>query len=177
VSIITPPGAGEFAPFYAGYIQKVSGDPIGMMERQATQFRRLGETLNDTQAAHRYAPGKWSVKEVLGHLIDGERVFSYRALRIARGDETPLAGFDENAYAANAGSDARSVDDLVGELVALRTANLAFFRSLDRAAFERLGTANSVPVSVRALAYIMAGHTEHHLAILGERYGITLSAA
>jgi len=177
VSTITPPGTGEFAPFYAGYIQKVSADPIGMMERQVAQFRRLGETLTEAQAAHRYAPGKWSVKEVLGHLIDGERVFSYRSLRIARGDDTPLAGFDENAYVASASSDARSVVDLIGELVALRTANLAFFRSLDRAAFERIGTANDAPVSVRALAYIIAGHTEHHLGVLAERYGIATAAA
>jgi hypothetical protein len=174
--MITPPGTGEFAPFYAGYVHKVSGDPIGMMERQAVQFRRLGETLTDVQAAHRYKPGKWSVKELLGHLIDAERVFSYRALRIARGDATPLAGFDENAYVVNAGSDARSVSDLVGELVAMRTANLSFFRSLEPEAFERIGTANSVPVSVRALAYIIPGHAEHHLGILGERYGIATAA-
>jgi hypothetical protein len=177
VPTITPPGAGEFAPFYAGYIAKAGGEPLALMEGQVAQFQRLRATLTPEQASHRYAPGKWSVKEVLGHLIDGERVFSYRALRIARGDATPLAGFDENEYVANAGSDARGVDDLVGELVALRTANLAFFRSLGPAAFERIGTANSVPVSVRALAYIMAGHTAHHLAILDERYGIATAAA
>ena len=155
MTTMTRPGAGEFAPFYAGYVEKAGNDPIGLMERQIARFRRLGETLTDAQATHRYAPGKWSVREVLGHLIDGERVFSYRALRIARGDTTPLAGFD-----------------LTDEMAALRTANLAMFRSFDAAALERIGTANDVPVSVRALTFILAGHTEHHLGILTERYGI-----
>ncbi|HEX7879088.1 MAG TPA: DinB family protein [Candidatus Eisenbacteria bacterium] len=172
MSTLAAPGAGEFAPFYAGYIATAGGDPLGLMERQVARFRRLGETLTEAQAAHRYAPGKWSVKEVLGHLIDGERVFCYRALRIARGDATPLAGFDENVYVAAAGSDRRTAADLAGELVALRMANLAFFHSLDDVAFGRIGVANDVPVSVRALAFIMAGHTEHHLGVIGERYGI-----
>ena len=172
MTTMTRPGAGEFAPFYAGYVEKAGNDPIGLMERQIARFRRLGETLTDAQATHRYAPGKWSVREVLGHLIDGERVFSYRALRIARGDTTPLAGFDENIYVAAAGSDARDTSDLTDEMAALRTANLAMFRSFDAAALERIGTANDVPVSVRALTFILAGHTEHHLGILTERYGI-----
>jgi hypothetical protein len=172
VPTITPPGAGEFAPFYAGYIEKAGGDPLTLMAKQVTTFAALGRTLSAEQAAHRYAAGKWSVKEILGHLIDAERVFSYRALRIARGDTTPLAGFDENAYVAAAGSDRRTVADLVDELVSLRTANLALYRSLDEAALARVGTANSVPVSARALVFITAGHAQHHLGVLAERYGI-----
>lgn len=175
MSVLHPPGAGEFAPFYAGYVERAGSDPIGLLERQLERFRKLGTMLTPEQAAHRYAPGKWSVKEMLGHLIDAERVFSYRALRIARGDTTPLAGFDENAYVAAAESDRRSVSDLVGEMTAIRAANIALYRSLDEAALMRLGSANAVPVSARALVFITAGHAEHHLGVLAERYGVTLS--
>lgn len=176
MSHLNLPGAGEFAPYYAGYVDKAGPDPIGLLERQSVRLTKLAGTLTPVQAAHRYAPGKWSVKEILGHLIDGDRVFSYRALRIARGDRTPLAGFDENDYVAAAGSDRRTIDDLVGELTALRGANLAFFRSLEEGDFLRVGTANDEPVSVRALVFIIAGHTEHHLGVLTDRYGITIPA-
>ena len=175
MSVFHPPKEGEFAPFYAGYVEKVGADPIGLLERQLGRFRILGETLAPEQAAHRYAPGKWSVKEILGHLIDAERVFSYRALRIARGDTTPLAGFDENAYVAAAESDRRSVSDLIDEMTAIRAANIALYRSLDEVALMRLGSANAVPISARALVFITAGHAEHHLGVLAERYGVSIS--
>ena len=174
MSLLHPPEAGEFGPFYSGYVEKAGSDPIGLLDRQSVRFRTLGGTLTEEQSAHRYAPEKWSVKQVIGHLIDSERIMSYRALRIARGDATPLAGFDENAYAAAAGSDRRSIADLLGEMTAIRAASIALFRSLDTEAFERVGMANAVPVSARAMVFITAGHTEHHLGVLADRYGIAI---
>jgi len=168
---IPRPGDGEYAPFYAGYIAKLPGDdalaPLAAQERETAEL--LGG-LSAEAAAFRYAPGKWSVKQVAAHLADAERVFAYRALRIARGDETPLPGFDEKAYADAAGADARPLAELAAELRAVRAATLALFRGLDPAALARRGTANGVPVTVRAAAWIIAGHERHHLEILRTRY-------
>jgi hypothetical protein len=121
---------------------------------------------------HRYAPGKWSVREVFGHLGDGERVFGYRAACISRGDRTPLPRFDENLYVANAAFDHTAVAVLADELLHLRAANLAMLRRLDAEAWKRVGTASERSISVRALSFIMAGHVRHHLRILRERYGV-----
>ena len=170
---IPRPGADEFAPFYAGYIAGVPGDDAlptlaAHIERWHPSLRRLSEA----QALHRYAPGKWSVKEVLGHLCDGERVFGYRALRFARADATPLPGFDENAWAPAAGSDRRPVAEIADELRAVRASTVALFRSLDAVALARRGEANGRTISVRALGWIVAGHALHHETILRERYGL-----
>ena len=119
---------------------------------------------------HRYAPGKWSVSEVVGHLADTERIFAYRALRFARNDATPLAGFDENQFVPPANFDARPLPDLAEELRAVRLASVALFRRLDDAALARRGTANQVEITVRALPWIIAGHERHHVAVLKERY-------
>jgi hypothetical protein len=119
-----------------------------------------------------YAEGKWTVATVLGHLADAERIFSYRALRIARGDQTPLPGFEENDYARMAGSDARSVRDLVSEIRAVRASTQHLFESLPADAWSRSGSVNNGTVTVRALGYITVGHVMHHLAILHERYGV-----
>jgi hypothetical protein len=165
------PDATEYAPFYETYVSKVpEGDLLRLLEDQRRETQRLLAGLSETQALHRYAPGKWSVKEVVGHLADCERVFGYRALRFARADDHALAGFDETVWVPAGGFDARSLTDLATELDAVRRATIALFQGFDPAAFTRRGTANNQPISVRALAYVIAGHERHHVAILRDRY-------
>jgi hypothetical protein len=165
------PTAGEFFEYYGKYIALVpDGDVRALLERQITETASYIRSRGDNWAMSRYAPGKWSVKEVIGHLCDAERVFSYRALRIARGDTTPLAGFDENTYVPNGNFDARTVADLLEDFVAVRAATLKLVRSFDEAAWSRRGTASEKEITVRALAFIIAGHERHHLGILRERY-------
>jgi hypothetical protein len=133
--------------------------------------RRLS-AVNATAAGHRYAPGKWSVREVIGHLCDAERIFAYRLLRIARGDGTPLAGFDENAYVPAGSFESRELNALIKEWMATRDSTIALVRGLPADAWTRRGTANGTNVSAAALAYIILGHVEHHLGILRDRYGV-----
>jgi hypothetical protein len=172
------PGADESAPFYHGYIEKVPGDRIGeYLAAQPREVERLLSPLDDAAARCRYAPDKWSVKEVLGHICDAERIFTYRLLRIARADATPLPGFDENAYVPPADFDARPLSDLVREFQALRAATIALVEGLPPAAWERRGQASGKSVSTRAIAYILVGHVTHHLAVLRERYGLTSAPA
>ena len=171
--MIERPGPGEYAEFYAGYIAALPpGDILEILDRQKDQLRHLAETVTGDRETFRYGPGKWSVREVLGHMIDGERVFSYRALRFSRGDKTPLPAFDENFYVANADFDSRPLRSLIEELTLLRSANVLFFRELAPEKLTRVGVANTYPVTVRALAFILAGHLAHHLGILRDRYGI-----
>lgn len=132
--------------------------------------RRLG-ALPEERALHRYAVGKWSVKEVVGHLADAERIYAYRALRFARNDPTPLPGFDENRYVPEGRFDARPLRGLLEEWLAVRAATLALYRGMPAEALARGGVANGLRVSVRALAWVAAGHTLHHLVVLRERYG------
>ena len=170
---IARPEPGEYAPFYRGYVERVPDRPLlEQLARQGEETRVWLAALPAEKAGYRYAPAKWSVTEVVGHVCDSERVFAYRALRIARGDATPLPGFDENAYVPVAKFDGRSLADLVGELRTARAATLALLRSLDPDAWRRRGTANGKPVSVRALAYMIPGHERHHLDILRTRYGV-----
>jgi uncharacterized damage-inducible protein DinB len=170
--MMTKPAADEFAPFYTGYIEKVPlSGPVATLEAQRQSISALG-SLGDDQATHRYAEGKWSVKEGLGHVADAERVFGYRLLRIARNDSTPLAGFDENAWAAVAPHHRRPVRDIVQELLAVREATLALIKSMDTDALARQTVANTRPVSGRALVWILAGHCQHHLGVLYDRYGV-----
>jgi hypothetical protein len=171
--MIQRPTDQEYAPFYQTYVSLVPEDDIvDVLQRQADELRSLAAWIPPDRHGHRYAPEKWSVREVFGHLGDGERVFGYRASCISRGEQAPLPRFDENAYVANAGFDRARLDDLVDEFLHLRAANLASLKRLNRAAWERVGTASERAISVRALAYIMAGHVRHHLAILRDRYGI-----
>jgi hypothetical protein len=171
--MVERPEASEYATFYAGYISKVpEGDVLEMLGDQESLFRRLPNSCSPDREVYRYADGKWSVREVVGHLIDAERVFGHRAFRIGRGDETPLPGFDEQKYIAGSDYHARPLASLADELAAVRATNLTLFRHLPPAAWTRVGTANTHPVSVRALAFILAGHTNHHLGFLGERYGV-----
>ena len=170
---IPRPGTDEFAPYYAPYVVRVPGDDALLtLASHIETWHPVLRDLSDAQALHRYAPGKWSVKEVLGHVCDAERVFAYRALRFARADSTPLPGFDENAWVPAAGNNRRPVVDIADELRAVRAATVALFRSLDADALARRGEANGRTISVRALAWIAAGHALHHEAILSERYGL-----
>ena len=168
---LSRPDATEYAPFYAGYVARVpDGDVAELLEAQGRDTAALLAGLSEERGEYRYAPDKWTLKEVIGHIADAERVFAYRALRIARGDQTPLASFDENAYVPAAECGRRTLADLAAELGAVRGATLALVRSLTDAAATRTGTASGKTISVRALAYIAAGHERHHLAIIRARY-------
>lgn len=165
---IARPAQSEFNPFYAGYVGKVS-DPVALLKEQIAVFEKL-RGLAETAGDHRYAEGKWSVKELIGHMADTERVFTYRLLRIARADKAPLAGFDENAWAAVAPHARRRLADVVDELIAVRRSTLALIESLDDTAIANAGVANNSPVTARAICWIIPGHAQHHLDVLHERY-------
>jgi hypothetical protein len=172
---IAPPEPDEYASFYAGYIDLVRGrDPIELLERQLATLREMCSGMTDDEARARYAPGKWSIKEMLGHLTDSERVFSYRLFRISRGDATPLAGFDQDAYVAGAHADQRPLVALLEEFLSARTATLRLVEGLSADEWSRRGVANGVPVSARALLYITGGHVAHHFDILRDRYGVVI---
>jgi hypothetical protein len=165
------PDSGEYAPYYGTYIAKVpDGDLLRGLETQSEQTMTLLSGVPETRGSFAYAPGKWTLKEVLGHVIDAERVFSYRALRIARGDTISLPGFDQDPWVPNSGANGRTVADLLGELRVVRASTLALLRHLPAEAVTRVGTASDKPVSVRALAWIIAGHERHHIGIIRERY-------
>ena len=167
------PGADEHAPFYAGYVAAVTdGDIVTALAQQGESFLRLLKDIGDEKACFSYAPGKWTIKEVILHIADGERIFAYRLLRIARGDETPLSSFDENAYTPMSEANNRSLDSLVGEFAAVRGATLALLRWLPELAWTRRGVASGKVVSTRALAWIATGHAMHHERMLRERYGV-----
>jgi len=167
------PEPSEYDAFYANYIAEIpEGEILDVLERQAEAFGRLAEDVPPEKESFRYAPGKWSVRQVVGHLADCERSFAFRALAISRGDRQPLPGLDETLYMANARFDDIPLTGLVDNLLAVRQASLHLFRHLDDEAWKRSGIANGKPVSVRALAHIAAGHAEHHLKILRERYGV-----
>lgn len=163
----------EYAPFYAAYVARVpEADPLPALEAQPSELLALSDRLAPDEELSRYAPDKWSVRQVFGHLIDTERVMGYRAFCIARGETKPLPGFDEREYVARADFDDRPIKTLAHEFTAVRHANLWAVRSWAEEDWNRMGNANGKGVSARALAYIMAGHVRHHLAILRERYGI-----
>ena len=173
MSSIAParPAATEYAPYYEKYISLVpAGDVVEALRRQGADTLALLSSITEEKAGTRYEPGKWSIKELVGHIIDSERVFAYRALRFARGDSTPLAGFDQDPYVRAANFDARTLPDLADEFEQVRGATLHLFRHLDEAAWQRRGTANDNEMSVRALAYAVAGHEAHHIGLLRERY-------
>jgi len=165
------PESGEYAEFYANYISKVPGtDVLGVLEAQRLQMLHLFAGRSERDGSFRYAPGKWTVKEVLGHITDTERIFTYRALRIGRGDITPLPGYEQDDFVKNGGFEARTLADLVEEFGAVRSASIMLFRSFGEEAWSRRGVANQKEVTVRALAFITAGHQIHHRMILEERY-------
>lgn len=167
------PAADEYAEYYHKYVSAVpDGDIARTLGQQGEDFLSALKGLSEEKAGSAYAPGKWTVKEVICHITDAERIFTYRILRIARGDTTPLASFDENAYAVTCGANDRALDTLLGEFAAVRGATLALLRWLPEAAWTNRGVASTKEVSVRGLAWITAGHAQHHFSILKERYGV-----
>ncbi|MCA1630436.1 MAG: DinB family protein [Acidobacteria bacterium] len=165
------PGSDEYAPNYEKYVSLVpAGDIVATLERQLEDTLALLRSVPEERADSSYEPGKWSVKELVGHVIDGERVFSHRALRFGRGDRTPLPGYEQDDYVRAANFNARTLQSIAEEFERVRAATVALLRSFDAEAWSRRGTANDNEVSVRGLAYILAGHELHHVNILRERY-------
>jgi hypothetical protein len=172
MTVAVRPAAAEVPAGYAGYVGKVreGEDLMTLMQSQLDEVRAAFGRFGEARGGYRYAPEKWSVKELLGHLSDVERIFCYRALRFARKDATPLPGFDENAYAPAMEADRRKLSDLLEEWLDVRRATISFLRGLPSEAWTRRGIANGKEISVRALAYAIAGHARHHLEVLAERY-------
>ena len=165
------PSLSEYNAYYQPYVSEAPGnDVLATLAAQRDATAALLAGIPEAKAGFRYAPGKWSVREVIGHLADSERVFSYRALRVARADTTPLPGFDENAWMPEAGFDRRTLADVAAEFRTVRDSTLALFHGFDASAWPRLGTASGHPISARALAWIISGHEAHHLRVLAERY-------
>lgn len=166
------PAADEHHEYYAKYIALVpEGDIIGILERQAPEIDALFARVGEARAAHRYAEGKWTIREVAGHLTDAERIFAYRTLRFARRDATELPGFEENDYVPAGAFEQRPLADVVAELQSVRAATVSLLRGLPADAMTRSGSANGSVTTARAIAWIIAGHTLHHLGILRDRYG------
>jgi uncharacterized damage-inducible protein DinB len=163
----------ESSPFFHGYLALVpDGDLIALLQQGVDTTVPMLLALSEDAAHHRYAPGKWSVTQLVGHLIDSERILGYRALSIARGEQQALPGFDEDAYVAAGHFDQRTIASLAEELRCVRASTLAFVAGLDPSVHTRRGIANGAPITVRALCWILAGHERHHGKVLRERYGI-----
>ncbi|GLX71374.1 DinB family protein [Paenibacillus glycanilyticus] len=169
--MIERPQAGEYQGFVTGYINLVpEGDLIALLTEQQAEMNMIYSGLSAEQANYRYAEGKWSLKEVLGHVTDTERIMSYRLLRIARGDSTPLPGFDQDAYMEGNPFDGLSVSDLLESYNAVRQATIVLLKQLPKEAFSRMGTSNQLPLSARAIACIIYGHERNHISIISDRY-------
>ncbi|MDR3683887.1 MAG: DinB family protein [Geothrix sp.] len=165
------PLPGEYAEGYAPYLAAApEGDALALLQAQLDEVSALFSGLSEAQGGFRYAPGKWSLKDLLQHLSDAERIFAYRCLRIGRGDATPLPGWEEDDYARAAQADARTIADLLADFQAARLASLQLFRSLSEAAWMQRGTSNGRNLTARCVPYISLGHTAHHLAVIRERY-------
>ncbi len=168
---IARPEPGEYAPYYEKYVSLVrSTDILGTLDSQRRQTMLLLSGRDEAEGDFRYAPDKWSAKEALGHVCDTERVFAYRALRISRGDQTPLAGFEQDDFVKNGPFGHITLAEVIEDYIAVRRATLTLLRNLDEAAWTRRGVASKNEVTVRALAYMIAGHELHHLKILEEKY-------
>jgi len=168
---IAPPQSGEYAHYYERYIALVPGhDILTALDEQRRQTVLLLSCRTEAEGDFRYAPDKWNAKEVLGHVCDTERIFAYRALRIARADATPMEGFEQDDYVRNGPFAHSPISDLIEDYIAVRRATISLLRSLDEAAWSRRGVANKNEVTVRALAYIIAGHELHHRGILKQKY-------
>jgi len=165
------PSETEYAPEFAGYINQVNETEIlPVLRSQMDDLDVLLEGVAAERETYRYAEGKWSIREIVGHLIDGERVFGFRAFCIARGEKQNLPGFDQEDYLLTAPYNNIELDDLLSELRLIRLGNIAMFRALDEEAWNRVGTANENQITVRAIAFGMAGHVRHHMNVLRERY-------
>ncbi|UCF40346.1 MAG: DinB family protein [Gemmatimonadota bacterium] len=169
--VIARPDSSEIPEYFRQYVRLVpEGDILELLERQGAQTVAMVSGLNEDQALYRYAPEKWSVKQVIGHLSDTERVFTYRALRFSRGDATALPGFDENDFVAGANFDERPLRDVLDEFGSVRAASLTFYRSLNAELARRRGVANELRFTVGSIPYVVAGHERHHARVLSERY-------
>src|SRR3954465_6534221 len=165
------PNENEYDPYYGRYIGLVGKeDIIEILDKQKAGIADAFGGFGEDKGTYRYAEGKWSVKEMLSHVIDGERMFAYRCFRIARGDKTPIEGFEQDGYIENSHANRRPIAELIEEFTLLRKANVMFFSNLEFDDWTRTGTANNVEISVRSLAWIMVGHVRHHAAILEGRY-------
>jgi hypothetical protein len=165
------PEKGEYAEYYERYVSLVEeADIVAVLEKQQAEMLEIFETISEEKSHFSYGADKWTIKELIGHLTDGERIFAYRALRISRADETPIEGFEQDGYIENSNFNNTPFSELTDELLLARKSNLILFKYLQDEAWSRTGTASGNPVSVRALAYIMAGHIRHHINILNERY-------
>jgi hypothetical protein len=170
-SLRARPHTSEYAPFYHGYVSAVpEGDVVDALRNGGRELHDAITAIPEQRGGFRYAEGKWSIRELIGHVIDAERIFTYRALRFARADATPLSGFEENDYVRTAGSDSRTLASLGHEFGVVRDSTVQLFQSLPSDAWVRRGTANGKEITVRAIAYVAAGHSQHHLRILRERY-------
>ena len=169
--VIARPQAGEYAPYYERYISLIAdNDILATLDRQRRETVLLLSGLSEEQGDFRYAPDKWSAKQVLGHVCDTERIFAYRALRIARGDATPIEGFEQDDYVKNGPFARHAIAEVIEDYIAVRRATISLLRSLEDAAWSRRGVANKNEVTVRAIAYTIAGHELHHRRILQEKY-------
>ncbi|MGC2238906.1 MAG: DinB family protein [Pyrinomonadaceae bacterium] len=165
------PEKDEYNEYYETYASLVpEAEIVPALESQIADVQNIFGEIAEEKGAFAYAEGKWTIKELLGHLIDTEKIFAYRALRIARADKTPIEGFEQDGYIENGNFNSRNLSDLTEEFMLLRRTNLYFFKNMDDEAWRRTGTASGFPFSVRALAYISAGHVRHHLNILKTRY-------
>jgi hypothetical protein len=165
------PESTEYAPYYERYVSMVpESDVMATLAAQEEELRSLIAGVAEEKGTYAYADGKWTIKELLSHIIDGERIFSYRALRISRGDKTPIEGFEQNDYIAKSNANDRTFADLLDEFSLERQANLHLFRNIAQAGSQEMGTASDNPVSARAIVYIMAGHVRHHIDVLKTRY-------
>jgi DinB family protein len=168
---VARPQPGEYAPYCDRYISLIQGnDILATLENGRRQMMLLLSGRDEADGNFRYAPEKWNAKQVLGHVCDTERIFAYRALRIARGDQTPMEGFEQDDYVSNGPFAGRPLSELIEDYIAVRRATLTLLRNLDEEAWSRRGVANKNEVTVRALAYIIAGHELHHRRILEEKY-------
>jgi len=176
---LTPPTTQEYAPFYQDYIQRAIAkqDILAALPQQIDDIKSALGKLTDEQALFKFAPVEWSIKELVGHLNDVERVFSYRLLRISRNDATPLPGFEQEDYVRAAGFDNHPISELISEFEHLRRANILAINNMTGTAIDQRGTASGVNVSARALIYMLVGHVEHHMASLHEKYLPALNAS
>jgi uncharacterized damage-inducible protein DinB len=167
------PSEKDYAPYYKGYIDKIKGDGINyILHEQLTSISDFFKNVSEEKGNYAYAEGKWSVKEVLGHMIDTERVFAYRALCIARGEKQSLPGIEQDDYVKEGSFNKRGLKDLVNEITLVRKANLVLFDSFSEKELNRRGIASNNEVTVRALLFIIAGHAMHHITILREKYSV-----
>jgi len=165
------PEKSEYPDYCEGYVSKVpAGDIVTVLGTQLDDSLALFRSIPETRGSYRYAEGKWSVKEVIGHITDGDRILAYRALRFARGDATPLAGYEQDDYVLGGGFERRSLKDLIDEFETVRRATISLFSSFDGEAWSRRGVANKNEMSVRGIAYVLAGHERHHVEILRAKY-------